>query len=271
MQYVLGLAEQLGAVAVGDLTTEFAARFVARRATLVCANTIRGEIGYLRAACNYAIEEGYLEHGPRWRRVTPRRSAPMRTILHQREDIGRVLELLKTGASTWAGHRLFALASLVAYTGLRRDEALRMRIEDVRLSSGVLYVVARTRLKTEASEAPVPIPPDLAEVLTTWIPLAGSEWLVPGARRLVPWMNGRPGTRPIDRLKAAGRDAGIEGLTFQSLRHTFATYARHQWGLSDLELMTVLRHTSPGTQRAYVHALPGHGPLVESVRAVSYK
>ena len=110
-----------------------------------------------------------------------------------------------------------------------------------------------------------------AEILAGWIPRTDSPWLFPGVRRQVPWRNGRPGTRPIDRLKSAGRDAGIEGLTFQSLRHTFATYARRLWGLSELELMTVLRHTSPGTQRAYVHSLPEHGPLVQSVREVSYR
>jgi integrase len=180
-----------------------------------------------------------------------------------------VLALLGSRAGTWEGGRLHALAAVAAYTGLRRDELLHLQCADVRPGAGVIDVVARRRLKTEGSAAPVPIPPELGAILEIWIPLAGSDWLFPGVRKKsVPWTGGALGNRPCDHLRRAGEECGLAGLTFLSLRHTFATWARRRWGLSAIELQDCLRHSSPATQRHYLHA--DRAGLVESVRNVSY-
>ena len=51
-----------------------------------------------------------------------------------------------------------ALACTVAYTGLRRDEALWMRVEDVDLAAGILAIVDYDPLKTAKSAQPLPMP-----------------------------------------------------------------------------------------------------------------
>ena len=105
----------------------------------------------------------------------------------------------------------------------------------------------------------------LVEVMAEWLPKAGSDWAFPATRGAVPWTSGKPGSKPLDRLKAAGLRAGVEGLTFLSLRHSWATHAESLWGFSEALIQRVLRHTTP---RTAARALPprrrgqppGHGP-----------
>ena len=254
---------------IDQLDTELAAGFVARRSETVSAATVRGDLAYLSAAATIAVEEGWLARAPRFKRVRPRPTRPTLPKVHAIAQVGAVLELLRSRSETWAGARLHALAAVAAYTGLRRDEILWLKCEDVDLATGLLHVVERRRLKTEASAAAVPIPPELGAILATWLPRCGSEWLFPGIRKRGPWTGGANGMRPCERIREAGRECGVEGLTLLSLRHTFATHARRQWGLSALELADVLRHTSPATQRWYVHG-PRQEELVASVSRVSY-
>lgn len=269
MRCILLLVAGLGVKSTADLTTELAARFVAERGKTVNANTIRGDLSYLSAACSFAVEEGWLDHPPRWKRVRPRRIRSATSKVHSIEDIARVLEHLGGSARSWKGCRLHALGATVAYTGLRRDEVLTLMVEDVNLAVGLLSVSDRQRRKTEESAAAVPIPPELGEILKSWLPRCGCAWVFPGVRRQGPWTGGKCGERACDRIRHAGQDVGVAGFTLLSLRHSFATHARCQWGLSELQLADVLRHTSPATQRWYVHE-SRHEDLVASVSRVSY-
>jgi len=269
MRRVLFLVADLGVKSTAGLTTELAARFVAERARIVNTNTIRGDLSYLSAACSFAVEEGWLDHPPRFKRVRPR---PVRSKIpkcHSIEDVSRVLEYLGKRTMDWEGHRLYALAASVAYTGLRRDEALTLRLDDLNLPASLLIVSDRHRRKTEKSAAVVPIPPELGVILGDWLPRCGSEWLFPGVRRQGPWTGGKCGERACDRVRQAGQKVGVAGFTLLSLRHSFATHARRQWGLSAIELADVLRHTSPATQQWYVHEARLE-ELVASVSRVSY-
>jgi integrase len=271
MRRVLALVHALGVASTADLTTELAARFVRDRSGAVSPNTVRGDLAYLAAACTYAVEEGWLERLPRFRRVRPRPAPPALPKCHTVEQVGRVLALLRSRSETWTGGRLHALAATIAYAALRRDEALTLRQEDVSLATGLLAVSARTRRKTFASAASVPICPELADVLRDWLPRCGSEWVFPGARGKGPWTGGACGTRPCDLIRQAGEEVGVEGLTLQSLRHAWATWARRRWGLSALQVQEVLRHTSPRTQELYLRPDPDPMAIVRAVAGVSYR
>ncbi len=189
---------------------------------------------------------------------------------HSIQEVARVLEYLGAGIGNWVNHRLYALVATVAYTGLRRDEALTLMVIDVSLVWGVLNISDRQRRKTEASAATVPIPPELAGILRAWLPRCGCEWVFPGVSALRPWTGGACGERAGDRVRQAGQEVGVTGFTLQSLRHTWATHARRRWGLSDIEVATVLRHGSLATQAWYVHDDPDPGAIVRSVSRVSY-
>jgi integrase len=248
----------VGVESPAGLTVAAVAALVARyHAAGLAANSIRGHLAYCRVVCNYARHAGYLARSPfelrrEWVRREPVSAA--RSLCLSRDDVARLLADLAARADVWPSRRLHALVAVVAFTGLRKMEALRLRVEDLDRSRGVLHVVARRRLKTFASAAPVPIPPGLDLVLDGWLPLCGGEWVIPGARGRGPWLSGGLGSRPLDALQLAAARVGIPRITFQSLRHTWATQAESAWGLSDLQIQRVLRHTSPLTQRHYRHA-----------------
>lgn len=270
MERVLTLAREAGAESSGDLTTNFVARYVKERSESVSVNTVRGELTYLRAMANFAVEEDWLARGPKWRRVWPRKGPRVREVLFQVEEIARVLEHLRKGATTWRGSRLLALFATVAYTGLRRDEALYLRVEDVDLDRRVIQVVdiPERRLKTEESKGAVPIPRELRPILAGWLPRTGSPWLFPNVSRGGPWTGGGYGTRPTESVRLAAKEVGVKGLTLLALRHSYATWARRRWGMNARQLMNILRHTTERTQENYVQ--PDVSDLVKSVAKVTY-
>lgn len=107
---------------------------------------------YIRAAYNYAAKRGSIRHNPaldveeveedpREPRVIP--NAELRAILD----------------GAWLPRDVM-FAHLLAYTGCRRGEVVRLRWEDVRPEDGVLYVMGKGRKPRY-----VPIHPALGELL----------------------------------------------------------------------------------------------------------
>lgn len=261
--------ERLGVAATDQITVATISRWLEahdRRASF----TNRKLLAALRTVCRYAEFEGYLDRNPfAFRRRWIRSTKTARQRHHSAEAIGRVLFLLESEANlSWENHRLFALVSLYAHTGLRKLEALCLKVEDFDLDQGVVFVVARRRLKTLASEAPVPLPRACVLALESWLPNTGSEWAFPHKHRTGPWTEGRPGQKPLDQVKLAGERAGVKGFTILSLRHSFATHGESLWGLSEGVIKRVLRHTDLRTQLHYRH--PDLANLRESVRSVAF-
>jgi integrase len=215
------------------------------------ANTTISMLRCLRTASFYAVAEGWLDRPPQWRRLVPRRTPPARRLHYDHAQVAALLEHLRGAAVDWRTRRLHAAASTVAYTGLRRREALYLHVADLDLGAGLLHVVARRRLKTTGAAAPVPVPGELAEVLAEWLPHAGSPWLFPGVRRLSAWDHAAPGYRPEDHLKAAGAAVGLPGVTWHGLRHTLAKLMVGRWGLSADQTRSMLRHGDVRTTEDY--------------------
>jgi integrase len=218
-------------------------------------NTIKGLLSPLRAACYIAADEGWLARVPFSRRWHYVRGEVTSKTHHSVQDLARVLDYLAGRVPLdWQDHRLYVLFATYAFTGLRKCEALYLDWEDVRLKERYLLVnPLRRRTKTEASAAPVPLPPALVKILRSWRPACGSPWVFPTVNREKPWTGGIAGTKPLDRIKAAGQACGVPGLTILSLRHSWATAAEHLWGLTAPQIQRVLRHTTVKTQEGYRH------------------
>ncbi len=235
-----------------DLTPAVLDRFVAADRGRAWA-TLDGLLRALRAACSAAVRAGWIEASPfatwdRW----PQREQPRRRHLPESE-VARLLDSLRARASTWSGARLFTLAAVWAYCGLRRDEALRLQVHDVDLERGVIHVRPHgRRLKTHASAAPVPIPSALASILVEWLPRTKCVWVFPGLRRTGPWTGGTSGKRAGDQLRKAAESIGLVGVTPHTLRHSLATSLAHR-GFSPRQTQLVLRHSNQLTQAYYVH------------------
>ena len=288
MAAILRQVSELGATTTADLTPALVARWIAAQPPLA-PQTVYGYLAVLRAACNYAAATGRIPVSPfAVRRKWVAKGQPTRVKRHHSAaEIARVLELARLTAerkrrpwSRWRAHRTFALVATVAYTGVRRNEALYLRTEDVDFAARMILVhPGRHRLKTERAAAPVPMPDALAEVLIAWLPqlsVAGlppgperdPRWVFPNFERTAPWTGGSVGYRPIDRVKRLGVRAGVEGFTFQSLRHSWASMAESLWGLTDLQIQRVLRHTNTRTQEGYRH--PDVDNLRSLVRGITF-
>jgi integrase len=256
-------AEHIGEGATtANLTPDLIGRIVASRPPEHSPYTVNTLLTYLKVASNYAVQMGYLRASAfSFRKKWIRLGQPKVKKHHSMEEIARVLALMardverKTGWAQWRARRLQALGATVAYTGLRRDEALRLLVADVLLEERMILVVSRAgnRLKTERSAQPVPVPEALAKILADWLPHTHCEWAFPNVYRKGPWTGGSQGYTPLDRMKRLGVRAGVQGFTFQSLRHSWATHAEY-WGLSDTMIQRVLRHTTTRTQMHYRHA-----------------
>ena len=275
MRQALSIAVELAGpgATTADLSPELIARIIGSRPAGESPNSTLSLLSSFRAACAYAQTRGYVRVTPfayrkQWLRPAPTTKAHA----HSQEDIARVLALLKAdveareGWAQWRARRLYALAATFAYTGLRRNEGLYLHVEDVDLAGRMLLIVERggRHLKTRASAQPVPIPPALAEILDDWlrpehrlwmadVAADACPWVFPNTFRVGPWTGGPMGQKPLDRLKAAGERAGVDGFSFLSLRHSWATHAE-AWGLSPAMIQRILRHTSLRTQWHYRHA-----------------
>ena len=181
--------------------------------------------------------------------------APERRRHHSADQIAAVLALATQEAAggDWEALRLEALVHTYAYLGLRRNEALGLRVSDVDLVDHVLHVRpnARRPLKTAASRRRLAIPEGLRPILRARLAHCESDWLFPHKLLTGPWLTGRPGHRPLDCIRALGVRAGVPGLTILSLRHSFATLVESSY--SELQLQRVLGHRRPKTQQGYRH------------------
>lgn len=142
-------------------------------------------------------------------------------------------------------------ARLLLDTGLRRDEARRLRLGDVRTTreGPVLAVLGKGGKPRD-----VPLPPRAAGALVAY--LRGWRASQPG-----PWLFPSPQGRTDapascrvlrDVLDRARRALGVERLTPHTLRHSTAT--RMQEAGVPIEIVgAVLGHTSTATTRRYLH------------------
>ncbi|MGE3818485.1 MAG: tyrosine-type recombinase/integrase [Isosphaeraceae bacterium] len=251
---VLDALERLGVHTTADLTTETALAFVADRGPEANPRTTAGLLGYLRAICSLAIDEGWLDRPPSWRRCRPRPGPPPPRKSLDGVQVGRLLAHLARDRADWAGHRLETMVAVAVHTGLRYQELARLTVEDLDLVVGVATVRARgRRLKTAASAGTVPLSTAAVEALRAWTPrIAPGPWVFPGAKGRGPWSGGSVGYRPVDRLAAACRAAGVPVVTWHGLRHTFAWVATREWGLPVWAVQRILRHTSPRTTEGYL-------------------
>lgn len=271
------LAES-GVQSTTDLTPESIARWINHFPERKAATT-QGLIGYISPVCTYAVYTRVLDRNPLEFRRYWMRENPLPDSWDREEEesekhlpahlIERVLAHLKSRAkASWKDARLFALSATLAYTGIRRGEALHLQVRDYRPAMQILDVVPRRRNhKTRASMRPVVAPALLCEILDWWVPQTDSIWLFPTLSRVSPWTGGMPGYKPSEQMSAAGEECGVEGFIPLRLRHSWATEAERM-GLSELQIQRQLGHARKTTQIHYRH--PDMANQVEGIGGFSF-
>ena len=150
-----------------------------------------------------------------------------------------------------------ALVWFLRWTGLRIGEALALRVADVDLAEGMVYV---RKSKTARGVRAVPIVPELRPRINRWLNVLNSRGLLADSTPYFTTRNRRPWTaqqagktirRVATRAGLRIDDKGIARVTPHTLRRTFGSYLLNV-GTRIEVVSALLGHSSTEiTERAY--------------------
>lgn len=268
MRHVVGLLTTMGVASTSDLNLDLVSRFVASRPAGQSPQTLRSLLLCVSRLCSLAVERRALVVSPFstvpiGRLVGP--VGPPRGKLHMTKDeCRRLLALLhedietRKGWSQWKARRLYVVACIGLYCGLRKMELLMLQVSDLDFEARVIRLVPHNpegKFKTGKSAQPVPMPKALMPILQDWLAHRLDAprgfrmprecvWLIPTCDRKKPWTGGCHGVRPLSRLQVAGKRAGIGHITLHMLRRSCATHLEALPGASGALITRVMRHAS---------------------------
>jgi integrase len=184
------------------------------------------------------------------REYKPKRVFPARKTVLQENQL---VELLACNEKWTAGRSPFdraltrTLVFILAYGGLRRSEAVSLRLGDVDFENGIIHVIDGKGHKNRS----VGICPDLLSQLHAWLKFYREKTGTQSDRLLVQ-VSGQPITPEIinHRIQALSKVSGIP-ITPHGLRRTFATLMENRgmpWSLMQISL----GHASIKTTQRYV-------------------
>lgn len=206
-----------------------------------------------------AIEDGLLGRNPCSQKTSP--------------PSGKQKAYCATTEQVWALHdampdHLQVAVLLGAFAGLRVAESSGLRVADVDFIRGVVHPVQQwpdtPLLKTDGSDAPIPIPDDLALLLAASVQQYGSGYMVTNGRggRCGPWLIDRAVRDAKASIAASEKDADEkvltlpEQFTFHDLRHYFASMLIES-GADIKQVQARLRHAKARTTLdTYGHLWP---------------
>lgn len=211
----------------------------ARRNAGASLATLARELTTLKAILHYGIKVGELAHTVEIKLPDPRQFlAPARYLT--RKEYRAVTER--------ADSDLADLIRVAVLTGLRRGELFHLAWPQVDLEARTVTVVGTK----SGWPRTVPLNEECAEVLDR-MPRAIDDPHV-----FAWWRRMKTGARGIrKRFKTVLKRAGVEGLRFHDLRHTFASWAV----MGGVDLRTVakwLGHRSLDLVMRYSHLAPSH-------------
>lgn len=142
---------------------------------------------------------------------------------------------------------LLPLAKLAVLTGMREGEMLRLRKSDINFGRSLLYVRRPKSKKDKRRTEGLPLSPEALSFLQMLCARTQGELLFErGDGRVIPTT-----TASSAFLRAAAR-AGLAGLTFHHLRHTFGTRLGEA-GYSAHEIAHLMGHADINSTNLYVH------------------
>ncbi len=201
--------------------------------------TVLHYMKFLRHLLNRAVRDGQVERNPFDRVTLPKIPKGKTRFLSLAEEARLVAELGPT-YGPWAR---FAII-----TGLRLSEQMKARWTDVNFDHGFLVLP-----ETKAGEAQfAKLNQEALAILRALPSLGRSIWIFPSENTYTSLDQRNFTTRIF--TKAAAR-AGLEDVTWHTLRHTTASRAAMQ-GHPDRVLAALLRHKSTALVGRYAHLNP---------------
>ncbi|MEU1206203.1 site-specific integrase [Nocardia sp. NPDC005825] len=254
-EWLVKLADQCQCCAQGKDAKRKQARCCARTPKQCCGQfpsvgTRRTLLRIVRSALQDAVNDEVLS-----RNVARQVKMPVGRVRKEKPWTDAEAKEFLTAARD---HRLYALWSVALSIGLRRGEALGLRWTDVDLAGGsvdiaqALYRVGGALdlhdVKTEDSEATIPLPPKLVAILRQHRRDQLADPVVSQANRLGLVFTSARGTplepRNVNRAFAAlVKQAGVRPIRLHDLRHSCATLLFAQ-GVDAAVVQRILRHAS---------------------------
>ena len=228
--------------ATTDLNARTIVRVVKALPDHLSPHSKRGLLRCISAACTIAEQSGYLRINPfKVKRIASWIPwAPPAGKRHlTREELATLLGHLRaqtedgrTGWRLWKSRRIYAMAAVAAYTGLRASELFSLHVADVDIPGRMIHVSPREKRKTLRSVGMVPMAEALVPIVEDWLahrtdpPIFPAEvpFLWPGSSGKCAWTSGAPGDKPTQVLAVEGLRAGIKEVHFQALRRSLATH-----------------------------------------------
>ena len=262
-RYLFKLIDQMGRDAVvRDVTTDdcraFLDKWIERAPSTVCSihSALNGFFGWL-------YQEGMVDGNPMARIRRPRRPRPedIAVVIVTPADVERMLG----ACEDW---QEFLCLSLLAYTGVRRDSASRVRWSDVDLSEGTI------RFHEKGSKVAVkPIPNELREILraameSTEVSCRPNDYVIPN-RRAASVRRAQRSNKVVWETVLRVADRIEIRATTHALRRAFAVefLTHHQGALESLQAL--MNHSRIDTTQVYLQAL-NRSKAMEAVRDLSW-
>jgi len=244
------------AMLITSITTDQIRRMVIQRKRKVKPKTVWHDVTNLRALFNFACTPRETEDGkkiPPLLRENPVDNLDMSLIgsIRVKKAPLDLAAVDKAAAVLDPDDRVYF--DFLRFTGLRKDEANRVKWEDVDFEKGYFHCRGT---KTDDSDAYLPLAPALIESLERHRQTRTSEYVFPGRGK-------HKDKRIYDRARMFNRiqkEAGIK-LVPKDLRDYFASTVQTD---DPRVLMQLMRHTSLTTTTKYVRAM--HERMKDAVK-----
>jgi len=255
------IRDEFGARRVASITPTDVKTWTVKLSATYAKSTVASLHARLGHILTDAVHEGIIPRSPVSRRTSPGR--------------GEQIPYVATTAQVWALHdalpeHLRGVVLLGAFAGLRRNEIVALRVEDVDFMRGVITPAIQyggLPLKTTVSKNPIPIPHELALDLGRMPAKFGCATIV--CNEL-----GRPVTPTLVNVAFTEVAKTIEGLPMgfriHDLRHYFASLLIAA-GLDIKTVQARLRHGSAKTTLdTYGHLWPDRDESSKHAVAAAY-
>lgn len=208
--------------------------------------TVLHYMKFFRHVLNKAVRDGRIERNPFARITLPKIGKGKTRYLTPQEE-ARLLKALGTPYSHWA--------RLAILTGIRLGEQFSLKWNEVCLDQGVL-----TLARTKAQEVQyVPLNTEAREILRAiqikqMNTRTCGTWVFPSAKQKT-HMDQRNFYSRV--FLPAVKVAQLEGVTWHTLRHTFASRLAMS-GHNEGTIAALMRHSTTALVKRYAHLSPTH-------------
>jgi integrase len=204
-------------------------------------SSVNRELQLLRHVFTLALRDGVIRSHPMKGKVK---------LYHENNKVERYLtedeEAMLLEACSGRYRHLRPMIVTALYTGMRRGELFKLKWSDVDFKRDVIHI---RESKTDRART-VHMTPNVREEIEKLIPFSSLSEYVFGNRH-----TGDARTDLKHGFTAVCRLAGVDGLRFHDLRHTFATRLARESG-NIVDVAHVLGHVQISTTMRYAHAIP---------------